>query len=199
MNDVAFLRPLVWMDYRLAIVFTVIAPLILLIWSVIKRKEAMQKLLIIYWRVASLLMITVYLMIPGWKISFLTGIAGRILIPLTLWFWVDLNEEIRDLPQSTLKFVFSSWRWAVTVYSILGVVASSLFIPCGLSTATAETVKCQVWLEAPLMYREILHPKPGNEGFLGFLGACGLCVYILYLVYFLLVRLGKQGRSALEQ
>ncbi len=199
MNDVAFLRPLVWMDYRLAIVFTVIAPLILLLWSVIKKKEAMQKLLIIYWRVASLLMITVYLMIPGWKISFLTGIAGRLLIPLTLWFWVDLNEEIRDLPKSALKFVFTSWRCSVTIYCILWVEANSLFIPCGLDTATAQTAKCQVWLEAPLMYREILHSKPGNEGFLGFLGACGLCVYILYLVYFLLVRLGKQGRSALEQ
>ena len=178
MNDVAFLRPLVWMDYRLAIVFTVIAPLILLIWSTTQKKEAMQKLLIIYWRVASLLMITVYLMIPGWKISFLTGIAGRILIPLTLWFWVDLNEEIRDLPKSTLKLVFTSWRWAVTIYSLLGVAANSLFIPCGLDTTTAQTA---------------------NEGFLGFLGACGLSVYILYLVYFLLVRLGKQGRSALEQ
>ena len=57
MNDVAFLRPLVWMDYRLAILFTVIAPLILLVWSFIQKKEAMQRLLIIYWRVASLLMI----------------------------------------------------------------------------------------------------------------------------------------------
>jgi len=199
MNDVTFLRPFVWMDYRLAILFTVIAPLILLLWSVLQKKEAMQKLLIIYWRVASLLMITVYLMIPGWKISFLTGIAGRILIPLTLWFWVDLNEEIRDLPKSFLKLIFTSWRWAVTIYCLLGVAANSLFIPCGLSVGAAGTAKCQVWLEAPLMYRAILHPKPGNEGFLGFLGACGLCVYILYLVYFLLVRLGKQGRSALEQ
>lgn len=199
MNDVNFLRPLVWMDYRLAIIFTVIAPLILLIWSVIKKKEAMQKLLIIYWRVASLLMITVYLMIPGWKIGFLTGIAGRILIPLTLWFWVDLNEEIRDLPKSALKLVFTSWRWAVTIYSLLGLAANSLFIDCGFSATIAQTDRCQVWLEAPQLYRNILHPKPGNEGFLGFLGACGLCIYILYLVYFLLVRLGKQGRSALEQ
>ncbi|MEM9275308.1 MAG: DUF3177 family protein [Cyanobacteria bacterium P01_F01_bin.143] len=199
MNDVTFLRPLVWMDYRLAILFTVIAPLVLLLWSVIQKKEAMQKLLIIYWRVASLLMITVYLMIPGWKISFLTGIAGRILIPLTLWFWVDLNEEIRDLPQSLLKLVFTSWRWAVTVYSLLGVAANSLFIPCGFSADTAGAAKCQVLLEAPRIYRELLHAKEGNEGFLGFLGACGLCVYIIYLVYFLLVRLGKQGRSALEQ
>ena len=197
MNEM--LRPLVWMDYRLALIFTVIAPLILLIWALIKRKEAIYKLLIIYWRVASLLMITVYLLIPGWKIGFFTGIASRILILLTLWFWVDLNEEIRDLPQSALKLAFTSWRWAVALYCTLGAIAKSFFLTCGFSDTALRGASCQIWLEAPQAYRALLHPDPGNEGFLGFIGAMGLCVYILYLVYFLLVRLGKQGRSALEQ
>ena len=198
MNE-ALLRPLVWMDYRLAILFTVIAPLILLIWSVWQKKEAVAKLLVIYWRVASLLMITVYLLIPGWKIGFFTGIVARISIVLTLWFWVDLNEEIRDYPQSGLKFAFTSWRWAVTLYCSLGAIAYSFFLPCGFSDSVKETASCQIWLEAPQAYRALIHPKPGNEGFLGFMGAMGLCVYVLYLTYFLLVRLGKQGRSALEQ
>jgi Protein of unknown function (DUF3177) len=197
MMDLELIRSLVWMDYRLAVLFTAIAPLVLLIWSLLKRKEAIYKLLIIYWRVASLLMITIYLLIPGWKVGFLTGIASRILIPLTLWFWVDLNEEIRDFPQSALKFAFTSWRWAVTLYCILGAIALCFFLPCGF----AETLNssCQVLLEAPQAYRALLHPKPGNEGFLGFMGAMGLSIYTLYFAYFLLVRLGKQGRSALEQ
>ena len=198
MNE-ALLKPLVWMDYRLALVFTVIAPLVLLIWALLKRKEAIYKLLIIYWRVASLLMITVYLLIPGWKIGFITGIASRILILLTLWFWIDLNEEIRDLPQSALKFTFTSWRWAISLYCLLGAIANSFFLPCAFSDAAFNSVSCQVWLEAPQTYRALIHSNPGNEGFLGFIGAMALCVYILYLVYFLLVRLGKQGRSALEQ
>lgn len=197
MNEM--LRALVWMDYRLAIIFTVIAPLVLLIWALFKRKEAIYKLLLIYWRVASLLMITVYLLIPGWKIGFFAGIASRILILLTLWFWIDLNEEIRDLPQSALKLAISSWRWAVSLYCGIGAIANSFFLPCGFSDAALRGASCQVWLEAPQVYRALFHPAPGNEGFLGFIGAMGLCVYILYLVYFLLVRLGKQGRSALEQ
>lgn len=195
--DLELIRSLVWMDYRLAVLFTAIAPLVLLIWSLLKRKEAIYKLLIIYWRVASLLMITIYLLIPGWKVGFLTGIASRILIPLTLWFWVDLNEEIRDFPQSALKFAFTSWRWAVTLYCILGAIANCFFLSCGFTETLNSS--CQVWLEAPQAYRALLHPKPGNEGFLGFMGAMGLSIYTLYFAYFLLVRLGKQGRSALEQ
>ena len=198
MNE-ALLRPLIWMDYRLAIIFTAIAPLILLIWALWKRKEAVYKLLIIYWRVASLLLIPLYLLIPGWKIGFFSGIAAKILIALTLWFWVDLNEEIKDFPQSALKLAFTSWRWAVTLYCSIGAIASLISLPCGWSDAAIESNVCQVWLEVPQVYRALIHPTPGNEGFLGFMGAMGLTVYILYFAYFLLVRLGKQGRSALEQ
>lgn len=192
-------RPLVWMDYRLGVLLAVIIPLVLLIWALFQKQEAMQRLLIIYWRVASLLMITVYLLIPGWKVGFISGFAARILIAISLWFWVDLNEEIRDIPQSILKLVFTSWRWAITAYSILGAIAKSIFLPCGLSNSTAETAFCQVWLEAPYTYRNFLHNDPGNEGFLGFMGSVGLVIYIIYLAYFVLIRLGKQGRSALEQ
>lgn len=198
MNEVWF-RPLVWMDYRLGVLLAVIFPLVLLIWSLFKRQEAMQRLLIIYWRVASLLMITVYLLIPGWKIGFFTAFAARILIPFSLWFWVDLNEEISDLHQSTLRLVFRSWRWAITIYCLLGAIANALFLPCGWSDQSLNTPACQVWLEAPLLYRQLLHSEPGNEGVLGFFGALGLIVYLIYLAYFVLIRLGKQGRSAMEQ
>lgn len=196
-NEVWF-RSLVWMDYRLAVLFAVIVPLILIIWAFIRKAEAIERLLIIYWRVASLLMITLYLAIPDWSINFISSALARILIPISLWFWVDINEEIKDRPDSSLKWVFTSWRWAITFYSSLGAICSIPFISCAFSKEAMATRYCQVWLEVPQLYKDLVHPNSTPE-FLGFLGMVGLIVYGLYLAYFIFVRLAKQGRSALEQ
>ncbi|MBR8829531.1 MAG: DUF3177 family protein [Gomphosphaeria aponina SAG 52.96 = DSM 107014] len=196
--DEVLLRKLVWTDYRVAVLLMVMIPLVLLIWSLLKRSEAMRCLLIIYWRVASLLMITVYLMIPAWPIAFLSGFSARVLIPICLWFWVDLNDEIRDLPESRLKLVFTSWRWGATIYSSLGAIATIPFLSCAFSANITANYFCRIWLEAPWSYKEIFH-RNSTPGFLGFLGIVGLIIYVLYLGYFVFIRLGKQGRSALEQ
>lgn len=208
--DVWF-NPLVWLDYRLAVVFTVIIPLILLVWSAFRQVESIQRLLIIYWRVASLLMITVYLMIPlfpeGSKTGifyqilaygFVTGFLARVFIPLSLWFWVDLNDEIKDLAPSWLKFWVTAWRWAITVYCSVGAIATVPFLSCAVSPTDLVTPYCQVWLQAPWHFKEWFHPNL-SAGFLGFLGITGLIVYILYFAAFLLFRLAKTGRTALEQ
>jgi hypothetical protein len=190
------LRSLVWMDYRLAVVFTVIIPLVLLIWALLKRAEAMQRLLIIYWRVASLLAITVYLMIGGFPFSFLTSLMARILIPIGLWFWADLNEEIDDQPRNQLKLAFTSWRWATTIYCVLGVIATLPFLQCAFSRTTFATPFCQVWLDPPFGFRNAFHPNY-TPGFLGFLGIAALIIYLLYLGHFVIFRLGRQGRTAI--
>ena len=66
-------EPLIWMDFRLAVIFTVLIPLILLLWAFAQKTAVIQSLLIIYWRVASLLAITVYLQIGSLPISFITS------------------------------------------------------------------------------------------------------------------------------
>jgi hypothetical protein len=197
MEEVWF-KPLVWADYRLALLFTLILPLLLLIWSAVAQIEAIRRLLLIYWRVASLLLIGIYLLVPSWPLGFAVNFAARVLIPISLWFWVDLNDEIKDLPASFLKLVLTSWRWAVTIYCSLGAIASLPFLSCAFSPSASGTGFCQVWLEAPWQYQSIFHPN-ASTGFLGFLGIVGLIVYVLYFAYFLFFRLGKQGRSALEQ
>jgi hypothetical protein len=195
-NEVWF-RSLVWMDYRLAVIFTVILPLILLLWAVVQKADAMQRLLTIYWRVSSLLAITVYLMIGGNPISFVSGPLARILIPISLWFWIDLNDEIEEQPVGPLKLVFTAWRWAISVYCILGVIASVPFLSCAFSRSTFDSAYCQVWLEPPLMFKEYFHANSTPQ-FLGFCGIVGLIFYVLCLSYFILVKLGKQGRSATQ-
>ncbi|MGB3402513.1 MAG: DUF3177 family protein [Microcoleaceae cyanobacterium] len=194
------LKSWVWVDYRLAVFFTVICPLILLIWAFVQKLDVIQRLLIIYWRVASLLAITVYLMIGALPIGFLSGFMARLLIPASLWFWVDLNEEIEDLRFSPLKLAFTSWRWAVSVYNGIGAIIFLPSLKCAFSGSKELLADpaCRIWLDPPWAYKEIFHPN-WTAGFIGFLGLAGLVIYLLYFGYFVLVRLGKQGRSATGQ
>ena len=190
-------RPLVWMDYRLAVLFTVIIPLILLIWAFAQGSEAIQHLTIIYWRVASLLAITVYLMIGGYGIGFFCGLVAKILILVSLWFWVDINDEIEYQSNTPLKFTFICWRWAVSFYCVLSAIASLPFLSCVIGS-TGTTDFCQVWSQAPLLFKQYVHSGSSNST-LANTGLFGLTIYILYFCYFVLVKLGKKGRSALRQ
>ncbi|MEM1370450.1 MAG: DUF3177 family protein [Cyanobacteria bacterium P01_H01_bin.15] len=196
--NIDLLRSLVWMDYRLAVLLTVIMPLALLVWSVFKRSEAISTVLLIYWRAASMLMITVYLMIFAWPYSFVTALFARAIIPVSLWYWADINEEIREQPRNRLWLVFTAWRWAVTIYSTLGAIALIPFQSCAFRSGAVDAAFCQVWFEPPFRYKEIFHGS-ATPGFLGFLGFMGLFFYVLLSLYFLVFRLAKQGRSALEQ
>jgi hypothetical protein len=191
------IQSLIWTDYRLAVLFTVILPLVLLIWAFAQKAEAMQKLLLIYWRVASLLAITVYLMIGSHPVAFVSGFCARLLIPASLWFWVDLNDEIHDQFQTPLKLTFTSWRWAVSIYSLLGAIAFLPFLPCGFSQNAFSGEFCQAWLYPPFAFRELFHATTKPQ-FLGFLGILALIIYTLCLGYFVMFRLSKQGRSATE-
>lgn len=197
MNNVWF-RSFVWMDYRLAVLFTVLIPLVLLIWAFVQKADGIQRLLSIYWRVSSLLAITVYLMIGGFGISFISSLMARILIPISLWFWIDLNDEIAYGADGPLNFVFTCWRWATSIYCALGAVFTIPFLGCAFSEASLKTDYCKVWLEAPLLFKEYFHPNT-NTGFLGFLGIIGLVFYVLCLGYFVIFKLGKQGRTAAPQ
>jgi hypothetical protein len=187
-------EPFIWMDFRLAVIFTVLIPLILLLWAFAQKTAAIQSLLIIYWRVASLLAISVYLAIGSMPISFAAAFVGLSLIPLSLWFWADLNEEITDLSPRPLKLGFLAWRWATTLYCTLGAIVTIPFLSCAFS---AKPDYCQAWFQPSWLYYQFFHANSKPE-FLGLLGILGLIVYTLYLVYFLVVRLGKQGRSAME-
>lgn len=192
------LQALVWTDYRLAVLFTVLIPLILIVWAFVKKADAIVRLLIIYWRVSSLLAITVYIMIASWPIGFISGWFARILIPICLWFWVDVNEDIEDQPTNPLKLTLTAWRWAITIYCGIGVLWSIPYLGCAFTPEAAETFSCRVWLEPPWLFKQYFHPESSPQ-FLGLIGIVGLLFYVLYLSYFVLIRLGKQGRIAMEQ
>lgn len=198
MQNELWFRPLVWMDYRLAVLFTVFIPLILLIWAFVQKAEAMQRLLTIYWRVSSLLMIALYLLIAALPLGFIAELIARILIPISLWFWVDLNEEIEDQPQGALKFTFNAWRWAISIYSLLGALAQIPSLQCAVSKNVITSSFCRAFLEPPLLFKEYFHPNSTPQS-LGFIAIVTLIIYLSCLIYFVFVKLGKQGRSAIQQ
>jgi hypothetical protein len=190
----------IWTDYRLALLFTVLVPLVLLIWSFIQQSEGIYSLMVIYWRVASLLGITVYLLIGALPIGFLSGWFARILIPVALWFWIDLNEEIRDLPNSALKTTMTAWRWAVTAYCAVGALFQLPSLRCAFVShmQLKSDAACSLWLQAPWHYRELFHGAT-KPWFLGTLGIIGLVIYGLAIGYFVMFRMAKLKRSAMGQ
>ena len=203
MNE-ELLRTLIWTDYRLAVLFAVGIPLVLLIWAFVQKAGPLQRLMIIYWRVSSLLAITLYLMIAGSPIAYITALCALILIPISLWFWSDINEEIEDR-RGPLKLTLKVWRWSMSVYCALGAVAMIPFLNCafepGAITRNVQGIPdfnsfCGRWLELPVLYREYFHAS-NSPRFLGIVAFLFLCIYVFYFAYFLMLRLGKQGRSAL--
>jgi len=197
--DPSAVRSLAWTDYRLALLVAVFIPLTLLIWALYKKSEAIGALLAIYWRVAILLAITVYLMVGGWTVAFVTAILAKILIPLSLWFWADLNEEIREQPKRSLNLGFNAWRWAMSAYCAISGAVQLLFINCVFTGFAIQGATCQPRQEPALAFKNIIHGSGFKNGFLGVIGVAALIVYALYLAYFLLVELSRQGRSALNQ
>jgi len=195
-------RTLVWLDYRLAAVFAVGLPLVLLIWAAMKQERALVRLLGIYWKVASLLLITVLLLTDNRPIGYLLAVLAQLLLVVSVWFWVDLNEELADLPPwRPLPFVVRAWRWGVTVYGLLGAALSALAFSC-VGGGLVRPV-CRAWLQAP----DDLHGGAAsvfNFVFGGswtgtvaaFVGYVALVGYVVGLLQWLLVRLPKQGRLA---
>jgi Protein of unknown function (DUF3177) len=190
----------VWTDYRLAVVFAVLVPLVLLAWSFLNQSDGIFKLMVIYWRVASLLGITVYLLIGALPIGFLSGWLAMVLIPISLWFWHDINDEIRDLPSSNLKFLTTSWRWGLSVYCAIGGLFQLSSLRCAFVSHSQlkEDAACNLWLQAPWGFHAMLHPST-KPWFLGTLGVIGLVIYGLVFSYFIFFRLGKVKRTALGQ
>ncbi|MCP9849664.1 DUF3177 family protein [Cyanobium sp. Morenito 9A2] len=197
-------RTLVWLDYRLAVVFAVGLPLVLLIWAVVRREGAMQRLLTIYWKVASLLVVTVLLMTDGKPLGYLLGVVAQLLIISSLWFWVDINEELADLPPwRPLPFTVRAWRWGLTVFASIGAGFSATALGCAWGPVSRPA--CQVWLEAPKGLNvgltrvfDFVFGADWTPPFAAFVGYLGLVAYVVGLLQWLLVRLPKQGRVAGE-
>ena len=96
-------RTLVWLTYRLGATIALGIPLVLLIWSGLRRDPALVRLLGIYWKVASLLAISVLLLTDQRPIGYLTAFLAPLLMAASLWFWMG-SHAVRPVRCSDVGF-----------------------------------------------------------------------------------------------
>jgi hypothetical protein len=196
-------RSLVWLDVRVAVLFSIGVPLVLLVWAAVRREAALVRLLGIYWKVASLLLLVTLLLTDRRPLGFVVAVLAQLLVVVSVWFWVDLNEELADLPPwRPLPLTLRIWRWSLTVWGLLGAVFSATALGCLGSSALAGA-RCTVWIQPPLGLHQHVAAvfafvfggswTPAVAAFIGYLG---LVAYGVGLLQWLLVRLPKQGRVA---
>lgn len=196
-------RSLVWLDYRLAVFFSVALPLVLLAWAALRREGALVRLLQIYWKVASLLLVSVLLLANQRPLGFVLVVAGEILLVLAVWFWVDINEELADLPPwRALPLTVRIWRWSLTFWALLGAALGASSLIC-LDKAALLGSRCQVWLQTPQALNgqvtgifSFVFGAQWTPTLAGFVGYVALVAYVVGLLQWLVVRLPKQGRVA---
>ncbi len=200
MSEISY-RSLVWLSYRLGATFAFGIPLVLLIWSSIKNEPSIIRLLSIYWKVASLMLISMLLLTGNRSIGYLTSFLSPFLMITCLWFWIDLNEELKELPpQKALPFVLKAWRWSLSVYGCFYASLSFKSLNCLNQTTNSQ---CSLWREAPSGLNQViksifnfLFGASWTETLSAFIGYLALIIYIVGVIQWLIIRLPKKGRIA---
>ena len=198
-------RSLVWLDVRVAVLFSIGVPLVLLVWAAVRREGALVRLLGIYWKVASLLLLATLLLTDRRPLGFVVAVLAQLLVVVSVWFWVDLNEELADLPPwRPLPLTLRIWRWSLTVWGLLGAVFSATALGCLGSSALAGG-RCTAWIQPPLGLHQhvaavfaFVFGGTWTTSVAAFIGYVGLVAYGVGLLQWLVVRLPKQGRVAGE-
>ena len=197
-------RSLVWLDVRLGLLFAVGLPLVLLGWAALRREGALLRLLGLYWKVASLMVIALLLLTHERPMGYVLLVLAPLLMVAAVWLWVDLNEELADMPPwRPLPLTMRLWRWSLTFYGIASAVLAATALPC-VGGAIGRP-QCQVWLEAPSGLHGVVAQVLGfifgatwTPGVAAFVGYVLLVGYGVGLLQWLLLRVPRQGRVAGE-
>ena len=201
LNELSY-RVLVWLTYRLAATMALGLPLVLLIWSTWRGDSVVQRLLGLYWKVASLMMISLLLLTDERPLGYVTAVVAPVLMVVSVWFWVDLNEELADQPTwRPLPLTVRLWRWALSGFGVISLATTAT----GLRCMESPSSDCAAWLEAPQGLHRVVETVfdfvfggQWSEPVAAFVGYVALVAYLAGFLQWLLVRLPRHGRVAGE-
>ena len=206
MNETFFLTEpqfqiLVWLSYRIAATFAFGLPLFLLIWAKISNTSSIDRLLSIYWKVSSLYAISLLFLSGESQLGQLIAFISPIMMVFSIWFWIDLNEEIEEMPiYKPISLTTRIWRWTLSFWGILN---TGLHIFSWKCLNSINQNYCDTWREIP--YNSFITTKmiikfilDGNwtTAFSTFFAYLALILYLIGLLQWLFMQLPKNGRFA---
>ena len=191
----------IWLSFQLSIIFFIGIPITLLMWSIKRRNKAVNKLLSIYWKVSLLFFISLFLLIGKFNYALLITNISLILITISVWFWNDINDELREYDFSySLTTTTKIWRWTVTFISLNFLIQSLQNFNC-FSFINSEA--CAIWLQPSsnlyIFIKNLFNFLFGadfTQPVAKFLGLFSLFIYILGLIQWLIIKLPKNGRNS---
>ena len=206
MNEIFFLTEpqfqiLVWLSYRIAAIFAVGLPLFLLIWAKVSNLSSIDRLLSIYWKVSSLYAINLLFLSDQSQLGQLISFIAPILMVGSIWFWVDLNEEIDEMYiYKPISLTTRIWRWTLSFWGILNTILHIISWKC---LNSINSTYCETWREIP--YNSFITTKviikfilDGNwsTAFATFFAYLALILYLIGLLQWLIIQFPKNGRFA---
>jgi hypothetical protein len=205
-----WVRSVVWTDFRLAVSLFVAVPLALLGWSIYacrppalgggerpdQTADVSLRYMTSYWQASSLLLITVAFNIQQSPLGVPAGLIAQAMIVVSLWWWSDLNDELRTAAPSAQRSAFLTWRVLASLAAGGGVLVQAPFQPCVAMPALAADASCAAWLEPPQFAAALVGLSPSPS--LGLLANSACALYFGVLAYYLGVLLpdvGRRGRA----
>ena len=194
-------QTLVWLSYRIAATFAFGLPLFLFIWARFSNSTSIDRLLSIYWKVSSLYVINILFLSGDSHLGQFISLVSPILMVTSIWFWVDLNEEIEEMFKfNPISLTTRIWRWTLSLWGILN---TGLHIFSWRCLNSINGNYCDTWREIP--YNSFITTKIIVKFILGgnwtttlatFFAYLALILYLIGILQWLLIQFPKNGRFA---
>ena len=191
----------IWLSFQLSVIFLLGIPITLYFWSIKKRNKAINKLLSIYWKISILFFISLILFIGEYNFALLITNLSTLLITISVWFWNDINEELKEYQISyALTTTTKVWRWSITILSLNILIQSLNNLSC---ISLINSSECEIWLNPSKNLYLIL--KRLFDFFFGasfsqpvakFIGLFALLIYTLGLFQWAIIKFPRNGRNS---